>query len=82
VSGRMAPGLLGPYLSGLLTGDEINGALNQFSRPSSVTIVADSPRADLYVHALNRRRIPTSVKSPQDALIAGLALIVRHRATA
>jgi 2-dehydro-3-deoxygalactonokinase len=82
VSGRMAPTLLGPYLSGLLTGDEINGALNQYSRPSSVTIVADSPRADLYVQALNRRSIATTVKSPQAALIAGLALIVRHGATA
>ncbi len=82
VSGRMSPGLLGPYLSGLLTGDEINGALSQFSRPASVTIVAESPRADLYVTALNRRSIATSVKSPQDALISGLALIVRQRATA
>jgi 2-dehydro-3-deoxygalactonokinase len=81
VSGRMNPSLLGPYISGLLTGDEINGALNQFSRLSAVTIVADSPRADLYVEALNRRRIATAVKSPQDALIAGLALIARHRAT-
>jgi 2-dehydro-3-deoxygalactonokinase len=82
VSGRMAPSLLGPYLSGLLTGDEVNGALNQFSRFASVTIVADSPRADLYVQALNRLSIATAVKSPQNALIAGLALIVRHRATA
>jgi 2-dehydro-3-deoxygalactonokinase len=82
VSGRMSPGLLGTYISGLLTGDEINGALSQFSRPASVTIVAESPRADLYVHALNRRSIATSVKPPQEALIAGLALIVRGRATA
>jgi 2-dehydro-3-deoxygalactonokinase len=79
VSGRMSPGLLGPYLSGLLTGDEINGALSQFSRPSTVTIVADSPRADLYVQALNRRSIATTIRAPQEALIAGLARIVRHR---
>jgi 2-dehydro-3-deoxygalactonokinase len=82
VSGRMSPALLGPYLSGLLTGDEVNGALSQFSRPASVTIVADSPRADLYVHALNRRNIVTSVRKPQDALLAGLARIVRERPTA
>jgi 2-dehydro-3-deoxygalactonokinase len=79
VSGRMGTGLLGPYISGLLTGDELNGALSQFSRPSSVTIVADSPRADLYVEALNRRGILTTVKAPRDALIAGLACILRHR---
>jgi 2-dehydro-3-deoxygalactonokinase len=82
VSGRMSPGLLGPYLSGLLTGDEISGALSQFSRPASVTIVADSPRADLYVHALNRSGIATSVKPQQDALLAGLSLIVRRSASA
>jgi 2-dehydro-3-deoxygalactonokinase len=79
VSGRMSPGLLGPYLSGLLTGDEINGALSQFSRPSSVTIVANSPRADLYVDALNRRAVTTTVRAPQEALLAGLARILKAR---
>jgi 2-dehydro-3-deoxygalactonokinase len=82
VSGRMTPSLLGPYISGLLTGDEINGALSQFSRPAAVTIVADSPRADLYREALGRLGISTTVKAPEGALIAGLALIVRHRPSA
>lgn len=77
VSGRMAPDLLAPYLSGLLTGDEIDGALSQFSRPSSVTIMADPPRADLYVAALRRRGLSTSVKAPQEALIAGIGRILR-----
>jgi hypothetical protein len=45
-----------------------------------VTIVADSPRADLYVEALGRRGIGTAVRPPQDALIAGLARIVATRA--
>jgi 2-dehydro-3-deoxygalactonokinase len=71
VSGRMDPKLLGPYLSGLLTGDEIAGALAQFPGASSVTIVADSPRADLYVDALGRRGIGTNVRAPQQALIVG-----------
>jgi 2-dehydro-3-deoxygalactonokinase len=79
VSGRMEASLLGPYLSGLLTGDEIAGALAQFPGTSSVTIVADSPRADLYVDALARRGIATKVRAPQEALIAGLARIVQHR---
>ena len=82
VSGRMGPQLLGPYLSGLLTGDEINGALSQYSRPAAVTIVADSPRADLYVGALSRRSIITDVRAPEQALIAGLARIARHRSGA
>ena len=79
VSGRMDPSLLGPYLSGLLTGDEIAGALAQFPGTSLVTIVAASPRADLYVDALGRRGITTKVRAPQEALIAGLARIVQHR---
>jgi 2-dehydro-3-deoxygalactonokinase len=82
VSGRMQPALLGPYLSGLLTGDEINGALSQFSRPARVTIVADPPRADLYVEVLAREGIDTSVKPPRDALIAGLGLILARPAAA
>src|SRR3712207_2213527 len=71
VSGRMATGLLAPYLSGLLTGDEINGALSQFGRPDSVTILAEEPRAGLYVHALSRHGIRAEIRSPQQALIAG-----------
>ena len=78
VSGRMASNLLAPYLSGLLTGDEINGALAQFGRPSSVTILADQARADLYVHALARHGIKAELKVPQQALLAGLARIVRQ----
>ncbi|SCZ10510.1 2-dehydro-3-deoxygalactonokinase [Microvirga guangxiensis] len=78
VSGRMASNLLAPYLSGLLTGDEINGALAQFGRPSSVTILADHARADLYVHALARLGIKTELKVPQQALLAGLTRIVRE----
>jgi 2-dehydro-3-deoxygalactonokinase len=79
VSGRMATALLGPYLSGLLTGDEIAGALAQFPGASEVTIVADAPRADLYVDALGQRGIATRVRAPEEALIAGLARIVSHR---
>ncbi len=82
VSGHMATGLLAPYLSGLLTGDEINGALSQFGKPGSVTILADAPRADLYIHALARHGIVTQVRAPREALIAGLARIVRAHAQA
>jgi 2-dehydro-3-deoxygalactonokinase len=78
VSGRMGTELLAPYLSGLLTGDEINGALSQFGKPASVTILAESPRADLYIHALARHGIATQVRAPQQALLAGLSKIVRH----
>ncbi len=80
VSGRMNSNLLAPYLSGLLTGDEINGALSQLGRPTSVTILAAPERADLYVHALKRHGIKAEIKDTQQALIAGLARIVRQHA--
>jgi 2-dehydro-3-deoxygalactonokinase len=80
VSKRMDSNLLAPYLSGLLTGDEINGALAQFGRPKSVTIMAEESRAELYVHALRRYGIAAQVKVPQQALLTGLSRIVRaHR---
>jgi 2-dehydro-3-deoxygalactonokinase len=80
VSGRMNSNLLAPYLSGLLTGDEINGALSQLGRPTSVTILAAPERADLYVHALKRHGIKAEINDTQQALIAGLARIVRQHA--
>ncbi|MGO4525538.1 2-dehydro-3-deoxygalactonokinase [Microvirga sp. 2MCAF35] len=80
VSGRMNSNLLAPYLSGLLTGDEINGALSQFGRPSSITILAAPERAELYIHALKRHGIEARTKDMQQALIAGLARIVREHA--
>lgn len=72
----MNSNLLAPYLSGLLTGDEINGALAQFGHPSSVTILAAPERAALYVHALEHHGVKAEMKVPQQALIAGLACIV------
>ncbi|MXQ11601.1 2-dehydro-3-deoxygalactonokinase [Microvirga makkahensis] len=80
VSGRMASNLLAPYLSGLLTGDEINGALAQFGRPSSVTILADQARSDLYARALARHGIGAERRNPKQALLAGLTRIVQQHA--
>ena len=81
VSKCMHSSLLAPYLSGLLTGDEINGALAQFGRPDSVTILAAPERAELYVHALKRHGIEAETKDTQQALIAGLARIVRQHSS-
>lgn len=75
VAGKMPPARLGPYLSGLLTGDEVNGALAQFGRPEKVTIVAGQPRAGFYETALARHDVPTAVIEPEPALVAGLGRI-------
>ncbi len=78
VSGHMKPELLRPYLSGLLTGDELNGALSQFGHASPVTVLADPPRAALYEQALARRGIAITTRQPRAALLAGLARILRE----
>jgi 2-dehydro-3-deoxygalactonokinase len=78
VSGRMKSDRLRPYLSGLLTGDELNGALSQFRPSSPVTVLAESPRAALYEKALARRGIKTMTRSPKAALFAGLARILHE----
>jgi 2-dehydro-3-deoxygalactonokinase len=75
VAGRLPPARLGPYLSGLLTGDEVNGALSQFGRPDAVTIVANQPRAGLYETTLARHGVRTAVVASEPALIAGLGRI-------
>jgi 2-dehydro-3-deoxygalactonokinase len=82
VSGRMASAALGPYLSGLLTGDEVQGALAQFGKPPGVTIVAGPDRAELYVEALARHGVRASVLEPEAALMAGLARLAAHRPAA
>jgi 2-dehydro-3-deoxygalactonokinase len=76
VTGRMSPEVLGPYLSGLLTGDEVQGALAQLGLPAEVAIVAEQPRAGLYEAALGERGIRTRTLAPRDALIAGLGRIL------
>jgi 2-dehydro-3-deoxygalactonokinase len=78
VTGRLPSDQLGPYISGLLTGDEINGALSLFHRPESVTAIGDAGRIELFSRALARHGIAAVVKAPEDALIAGLARILQH----
>ena len=82
VTGRSASAALAPYLSGLLTGDEINGAFALFDKPDEMTIIAGSARAELYVGALARLGVRVVVKDPEEALLAGLGSILAHRSTA
>lgn len=78
VTGRLAPAALGPYISGLLTGDEINGALSLFPRPDAVTVLAAPERAHLFARALARHGIRAVVQDRERALIAGLVRILPH----
>jgi 2-dehydro-3-deoxygalactonokinase len=76
LTGRLTPERLGPYLSGLLTGEEIDGAFRLFGRPQQVTIVADPPRADLYVEALEAEGIAVARRGREETLLRGLAAIL------
>jgi 2-dehydro-3-deoxygalactonokinase len=79
VTGRLPPAALGPYISGLLTGDEINGAFAQFDKPESLTVIADGPRAEIFSKALARHDVRAVRKSPTHALVAGLGRILAAR---
>jgi 2-dehydro-3-deoxygalactonokinase len=76
LTGRLSPEKLGPYLSGLLTGEEIAGAFRLFGRPAQVTIVADPPRADLYIQALEAEGVAVLRKGQEETLLVGLAAIL------
>jgi 2-dehydro-3-deoxygalactonokinase len=75
VAGRLDPHKLAPLISGLLTGEEVRGALALLGRPETMTIVAGAPRADLYIRALAAMGVKTVVVEPQAALIRGIVRI-------
>jgi 2-dehydro-3-deoxygalactonokinase len=79
VTGRLASAELGPYISGLLTGDEINGAFSLFEKPKEVTVIAGKERLALFSKALARQGVKTVAKEPEAALVAGLARILKRR---
>jgi 2-dehydro-3-deoxygalactonokinase len=79
VTRRLPSAALGPYISGLLTGDEINGAFAQFEKPETLTVIADQGRADIFARALARYGVRAVPKSPTEALIAGLQRILAAR---
>lgn len=79
VTGRLSSAALGPYISGLLTGDEINGAFSLFHTPPSVTVIGGAERAGLFARALGRHGVTARLVSSEEALIIGLRRILRHR---
>jgi 2-dehydro-3-deoxygalactonokinase len=79
VTGRLPSAELGPYISGLLTGDEINGAFSLFQKPEQVTVIGGEERVALFSKALARHGVKAAAKEPEEALIAGLARILEQR---
>jgi 2-dehydro-3-deoxygalactonokinase len=79
VTGRLPSAELGPYISGLLTGDEINGAFGRFDKPREVTAIGAEERVALFGRALARHGIAVVTKDPEEALVAGIARILEKR---
>jgi 2-dehydro-3-deoxygalactonokinase len=79
VTGRLPSAELGPYISGLLTGDEINGAFALFEKPAEVTVIGGEERVALFGEALARHGVRAVARDPEKALIAGLARILAGR---
>lgn len=78
VTGRLPTAQLAPYISGLLTGDEIAGAFSLFDKPRAVTAIGDPGRIALFAKALARHGVEVASVPAEQALIAGLARILRH----
>ena len=78
VTGKLPTAELGPYISGLLTGDEVAGAFSLFEKPARVTAIGDPGRIALVAKALARHGVEVASVPAEEALIAGLARILRH----
>ncbi len=76
---RMAPQAVRPYLSGLLIGTEVAGALALYGDLDAVHLIASEPQLGLYRQALAARDIIVTVDDPERALVAGLARIAAAR---
>lgn len=72
VLGNNMPGAaVKPFLSSLLVGQEIAGAIDLFGKPSSVHLVAATPQREVYEAALKARGFSVTTTDPADAVLAG-----------
>jgi 2-dehydro-3-deoxygalactonokinase len=75
LDGAMGGAAVGPYLSGLLVGSELQGALARYGEATSISLVAEGLVAAHYVAALRSRGITAEIVTPERAFLAGLAVI-------
>jgi 2-dehydro-3-deoxygalactonokinase len=78
VTRRLSPAALGPYISGLLIGDEVNSAFSLFHKPEILTLVGAPHRTDLLSEALRGHGVRTMFKVTEEVLIRGLYKIIGH----
>ncbi len=74
LAGAMPGEAVGPYISGLLIGAEITGALDVFGS-GNVIVAANGVLEELYGKALQAFQIKATFISPENALIQGLSQI-------
>jgi 2-dehydro-3-deoxygalactonokinase len=79
LDGVMPGEKVGPFLSGLLIGAEIEGAFKRYGSEHLVTLVADGVLAHRYVAALRARGSAIEIISPERAFLSGLATIAAAR---
>ncbi len=79
LAGDMPGEKVGPYLSGLLIGAEIEGAFRRYGSSHLVTLVADGVLAQRYVAAFRARGSAIEIISPERAFLEGLATIAAAR---
>ena len=77
LAGAMDGAMVGPYLSGLLIGEEIRGAFARFGEAGTVTLVADGVLATRYVAALRARAVMIEIVSPERAFLEGLSKLAQ-----
>ena len=74
--GELAPAQVGPYLSGLLIGTEIDQGLALAGAGAQITLVADGVFAASYAAALADRGRTCRVLDPEPVIVAGLLRIL------
>jgi 2-dehydro-3-deoxygalactonokinase len=72
LAGRLPGSAVGPYLSALLVGHEIAGALALFGRHDTVHLVADGAMAESYGAGLAAAGLQALVTTPEAAFVAGI----------
>lgn len=75
LAGRLAPGHVGAFLSGLLIGQEMAGALALFGALGAVTLVAEGEVCANYATAL-RSEAEVKIIDPEQAFVAGIGAII------
>ncbi|MDP3601862.1 MAG: 2-dehydro-3-deoxygalactonokinase [Bosea sp. (in: a-proteobacteria)] len=72
LAGRLPGAAVGPYLSALLVGHEIAGALALFGRHDTVHLVAEGAMAESYGAGLAAAGLQALVTTPEAAFVGGI----------